>query len=363
MWHKFAVASAIAALALGAGTAAASAKSSTARSASCAGAYIVAKDAASLAKANAAVLCLVNAERAQRGPARGARLIAARDRGDEPQRRHESPAREPLARRRRPARPCRTASRARATAGGRRRDADLGRRPTLDALPARRVVHAEPRAPRDPARPPLSRSRRRARAGLPRGGGGRRVVDAHARLREQLTPPNRARHIRAHGALRRGPRRRARIAAGARWVRIDLDALGDVEPGPPPALDPVRHYLEGPSEDVAAYLLTLDAINFGSGWFPTLRKRPGCRATSPSRGRSPTASARRAVVEREQLRALTHRRGRRRASASAATTSSWRSSPRRCASSGRSSASAPRWRSCARPAGRPSASPRRSPAG
>ena len=24
------------------------------------------------------------------------------------------------------------------------------------------------------------------------------------------------------------------------------------------------------------YLLTLDAINFGSGWFPTLRKRPGC---------------------------------------------------------------------------------------
>jgi len=26
---------------------------------------------------------------------------------------------------------------------------------------------------------------------------------------------------------------------------------------------------------VAAYLLTLDAVNFGSGWFPTLRKRPG----------------------------------------------------------------------------------------
>ena len=27
---------------------------------------------------------------------------------------------------------------------------------------------------------------------------------------------------------------------------------------------------------MATYLLTLDAINFGSGWFPTLRKRPGC---------------------------------------------------------------------------------------
>ena len=68
----------------------------------------------------------------------------------------------------------------------------------------------------------------------------------------------------------------ARIAARARFVRIDLDRLGDVEPGPDPALDPERHYLEGSGEDVAAYLLALDAINFGSGWFPTLHKREGC---------------------------------------------------------------------------------------
>src|SRR3954468_17375918 len=68
----------------------------------------------------------------------------------------------------------------------------------------------------------------------------------------------------------------AAIAESARWVRIDLDKLGAVEPGPPPELDPERHYLEGSREAVAAYLLTLDAINFGSGWFPTLRKRPGC---------------------------------------------------------------------------------------
>ena len=67
-----------------------------------------------------------------------------------------------------------------------------------------------------------------------------------------------------------------RIAAEARWVTIDLDRAAAVEPGPAPALDPERHYLEGSDEDVAAYLLTLDAINFGSGWFPTLRKRPGC---------------------------------------------------------------------------------------
>jgi Queuosine salvage protein len=68
----------------------------------------------------------------------------------------------------------------------------------------------------------------------------------------------------------------AEIAAAARHVAIDLDRLGAIEPGPPPLLDPERHYLEGSRDDVGAYLLTLDAINFGSGWFPTLRKRPGC---------------------------------------------------------------------------------------
>jgi hypothetical protein len=68
------------------------------------------------------------------------------------------------------------------------------------------------------------------------------------------------------------------IAESARWVAIDLDRLGELElePGPQPELDPERHYLEGQPDAVAAYLLTLDAINFGSGWFPTLRKRPGC---------------------------------------------------------------------------------------
>jgi hypothetical protein len=64
-----------------------------------------------------------------------------------------------------------------------------------------------------------------------------------------------------------------RIAAGAQHVQIDLEALGEVHPGPPPALHPELHYLEGSPADVADYLLALDAINFGSGWFPTLRKR------------------------------------------------------------------------------------------
>jgi hypothetical protein len=74
----------------------------------------------------------------------------------------------------------------------------------------------------------------------------------------------------------------ARIAAQAQAVRIDQTTICDgdaaaatIELGPVAgaALDPVRHYLEGEPGEVADYLLALDAINFGSGWFPTLRKR------------------------------------------------------------------------------------------
>jgi hypothetical protein len=56
------------------------------------------------------------------------------------------------------------------------------------------------------------------------------------------------------------------VAESASFVAIDLDAAG--EPPPAPALP-----FDGPSEPDA--VLQLDAINFGSGWFPTLRKRPG----------------------------------------------------------------------------------------
>src|SRR4051794_40501712 len=67
----------------------------------------------------------------------------------------------------------------------------------------------------------------------------------------------------------------AEVAGEARFVTIHLDAAAGIEPGPPPRLDPATHYLEGGREDVAAFVLTLDAVNFGSGWFPTLRKRRG----------------------------------------------------------------------------------------
>ncbi|HEU0315884.1 MAG TPA: queuosine salvage family protein, partial [Solirubrobacteraceae bacterium] len=85
----------------------------------------------------------------------------------------------------------------------------------------------------------------------------------------------------------------AGLVAGARWVTIDAEALAMIDPHPerspvgrPPGeerrapgsatLDPRCHYLEGDADGVAAYTLALDAINFGSGWFPTLRKRAGC---------------------------------------------------------------------------------------
>ncbi len=74
-------------------------------------------------------------------------------------------------------------------------------------------------------------------------------------------------------------RNAAAMARDARAVRIDEDALATaypdlVEVGPPP-LDAEAHYLDGSEADVATFFLTLDAINFGSGWFPTLHKRPG----------------------------------------------------------------------------------------
>lgn len=68
----------------------------------------------------------------------------------------------------------------------------------------------------------------------------------------------------------------ARIAAEAQAVRIDeaaLERFAAAQTVDPPALDPERHHLDGPAEEVARYLLTLDAINFGSGWFPTIDKR------------------------------------------------------------------------------------------
>jgi hypothetical protein len=60
----------------------------------------------------------------------------------------------------------------------------------------------------------------------------------------------------------------AAIAADARWIRIDA-AAADVREGVA-GLDPELHFLEGSPDDVARYVLVLEAINFGSGWFAEL---------------------------------------------------------------------------------------------
>jgi hypothetical protein len=69
------------------------------------------------------------------------------------------------------------------------------------------------------------------------------------------------------------------VSERARFVRIDesrlepcvQELLADAAPRPDPA-----HQRRATAETTLAYVVTLDAVNFGSGWFPFLRKRPGC---------------------------------------------------------------------------------------
>jgi hypothetical protein len=70
----------------------------------------------------------------------------------------------------------------------------------------------------------------------------------------------------------------ARVAGLARSVAIEesaiepyASALGGSPESPPPDLP----LASGDHELRAAFVLCLDAINFGSGWWPTIRKRPG----------------------------------------------------------------------------------------
>jgi hypothetical protein len=67
----------------------------------------------------------------------------------------------------------------------------------------------------------------------------------------------------------------AGVAGRARHVRI-VEAAIEPYARTLPAESPPAPDLESPSlEQRAAFSLTLNAINFGSGWFPTLRKAPG----------------------------------------------------------------------------------------
>lgn len=70
------------------------------------------------------------------------------------------------------------------------------------------------------------------------------------------------------------------VAEKARFVHVNSEfiltyaATLPLETLVRPAHDPATHYL-GHGEDTLAFFITLDSINFGSGYFPHLRKRPG----------------------------------------------------------------------------------------
>ena len=70
------------------------------------------------------------------------------------------------------------------------------------------------------------------------------------------------------------------VAERAAHIRINYDlipsyalSLLDAKPTVPEH-DPATHYLDQ-GDDTAAFFLTLDSINFGSGYFPHMNKRPG----------------------------------------------------------------------------------------
>jgi hypothetical protein len=72
----------------------------------------------------------------------------------------------------------------------------------------------------------------------------------------------------------------AQVSAGARWVRIDHERLGSYADELCSRFstiggdDPGRERFDD-LETTVAFVVSLDAINFGSGWFPELRKPAG----------------------------------------------------------------------------------------
>ena len=100
----------------------------------------------------------------------------------------------------------------------------------------------------------------------------------------------------------------ARVADRARHVRIVEEAI---EPyaATLPAQSPPAPDLEGATlEQRAAFSLTLNAINFGSGWFPTLRKAPGMSGfrtvEAGLRAHGPWSAGALAAMTREEIAAV-----------------------------------------------------------
>ena len=72
----------------------------------------------------------------------------------------------------------------------------------------------------------------------------------------------------------------ASVAAVAKWVRVSTDGLNDYAAGLPLENSATsemdwEHHFRGNTAASVAYFITLAAVNFGSGYFPHLAKRPG----------------------------------------------------------------------------------------
>ncbi len=68
------------------------------------------------------------------------------------------------------------------------------------------------------------------------------------------------------------------MARHGRFVRVleeRVESYAAQLPAMPPYPPPVASLPAADREHAAAFHLACDAVNFGSGWFPTLRKRPG----------------------------------------------------------------------------------------
>jgi hypothetical protein len=100
----------------------------------------------------------------------------------------------------------------------------------------------------------------------------------------------------------------AAVAAEARSVRIREQAVEAYAATLPAESPPAPDLAPGePDERRAAFQITLNAINFGSGWFPTLRKMPGMSGfrtiEAGLRTRGPWTAEELAVIGRAEVAA------------------------------------------------------------
>jgi hypothetical protein len=102
----------------------------------------------------------------------------------------------------------------------------------------------------------------------------------------------------------------AAVSSSATFVRIQHSAIEAYAAALPlelaraPELDPATHFL-GEPDATLAYVVQLDAINFGSGYFPHLKKRPGLSGYFTVASSLKDHFAAHGALSAEQLQALT----------------------------------------------------------